>query len=131
VIYLDTSVALAYLLSEERTPPESLWRETLMSSRLLEYELWVRINAYGLAKSHGEALRQLVARVAFVELAPEVLHRALEPFPKVVRTLDSLHLASLDFLRKRGQKVELASYDARQLDAARALGIPISPLVAA
>jgi predicted nucleic acid-binding protein len=130
VIYLDTSVALAYLLSEERSPSESLWSETLLSSRLLEYELWVRINAYGLGKTHGEALRQIIARVAFVELEPEVLHRALEPFPKVVRTLDALHLAALDFLHRRGQKVELASYDERQREVARAFGIPISPLAA-
>lgn len=40
MIYLDTSVALAHLLAEDRRPPEALWDETLVSSRLLEYELW-------------------------------------------------------------------------------------------
>ena len=39
MIYLDTSVALAHLLAEDRLPPVSLWHETLVSSRLLEYEL--------------------------------------------------------------------------------------------
>jgi len=39
VIYLDTSVALAYLLAEDRRPPDSLWENPLVSSRLLEYEL--------------------------------------------------------------------------------------------
>jgi hypothetical protein len=39
VIYLDTSVALAEILAEDRKPPESLWAETLVASRLLEYEL--------------------------------------------------------------------------------------------
>jgi len=39
VIYLDTSVALAQLLSEDRLPPDRLWSETLVSSRLLEYEI--------------------------------------------------------------------------------------------
>lgn len=129
MIYLDTSVALAHLLSEDRVPPESLWQETLVSSRLLEYELWVRVNARDLGKSHGDAVRQLLGRVALVELLPAVLGRALEPFPAVVRTLDALHLAALQFLRDLGQKVELASYDARQLDVARELGIPISTLV--
>lgn len=37
MIYLDTSVALAHLLAEDRQPPASLWDETLVSSRLLEY----------------------------------------------------------------------------------------------
>lgn len=35
MIYLDSSVALAYLLGEERTPPISLWRSPLVSSRPL------------------------------------------------------------------------------------------------
>jgi len=36
-----------------------------------------------------------------------------------------MHLASIEFLRARGQTVELASFDERQVAAARALGIPI------
>ena len=38
MIYLVSSVALAHLLAEDRQPPASLWEETLISSRLLEYE---------------------------------------------------------------------------------------------
>lgn len=49
MIYLDSSVALAYLLAEDRRPPELLWDEILSSSRLLEYELWTPIHARGLA----------------------------------------------------------------------------------
>jgi len=48
LIYLDASVALAHLLAEDRRPPASLWEEPLISSRLLQYEIWVRIHAYGL-----------------------------------------------------------------------------------
>jgi hypothetical protein len=47
VIYLDTSVAIAQLLAEMRQPPAALWDESLVSSRLLEYELWTQINARG------------------------------------------------------------------------------------
>jgi hypothetical protein len=54
--------------------------------------------------------------------------RALEPFETPVRTLDALHLASIEFLRERGQSVELASYDDRLTAAARALGIETVPL---
>jgi hypothetical protein len=125
VIYLDTSVALAQLLAEDKTPPARLWQETLVASRLLEYELWTRIHARGLTKTHGEFARQLIGRLALLELAPAVLARALEPFPTPVRTLDALHLASLEFLRDNGQKVELASYDDRMLRCARRLHIPI------
>jgi uncharacterized protein len=128
VIYLDSSVALAQLLAEDRTPPEALWRQPLVASRLLEYEVWNRLNARGLGRSHGEEARALIGRVALIELAPPVLGRALEPFPVPVRTLDALHLASVEFLRGRGQAVELASYDERLLAAAGALGIPLRAL---
>jgi predicted nucleic acid-binding protein len=125
MIYLDTSIALAHLLAEDRSPPERLWKEPLVSSRLLVYETWVRIHARNLGPSHAEAVNDLLGRISFLELEPDVFRRALEPFPVQVRTLDALHLASLEFLRGLGQEVELATYDPRQLDAARRIGIPI------
>ncbi len=126
MIYLDTSVALAHLLSEDRRPPDSLWGETLLSSRLLEYEIWTRIHSRKLAKTHAEAVRLLLGRVALVELSPFVLARALEPFSIPVRTLDALHLASIQFLMERGQEVKLATYDERLIAAGRKLRIPIA-----
>lgn len=128
MIYLDTSVALAHLFSEDRAPPASLWDAELISSRLLEYEVWTRINARKLGQSHGDEVRALIGRVALLELAPIVLARATEPFPAPVRTLDALHLASIEFLSDRGQAIELASYDDRLIAAARALDIGIVPL---
>ena len=125
MIYLDTSVALAHLLAEDRSPPEVLWQESLISSRLLEYEIWTRIHARKLGGTHGDEVRSLLSRVAIIELCPPVLTRALEGFPKPVRTLDALHLASMDFLRRQGQVVSLASYDDRLVDAARALRFTI------
>jgi hypothetical protein len=122
VIYLDSSVALAHLLGETRVPPAALWQESLVSSRLLEYELWTRVNARGLTASHGAEVRTLLGAVALLELSPLVLARAVEPFPTPVRTLDALHLASLLFLRDRGP-IALASYDARLSQAAHALDV--------
>lgn len=125
MIYLDTSVALAHLLAGDRVPPEALWQEPLISSRLIEYEIWTRIHARKLARSHGDEVRTLLGRIALVELSLPVLARALEPFPKPVRTLDALHLASMDFVQKQGQTITLASYDDRQISAARALRFSI------
>jgi predicted nucleic acid-binding protein len=113
LIYLDTSVALAHLLAEDRAPPDRLWKEPLISSRLIEYEIWTRIHA---------------RKLALIELATPVLARALEPFPKPVRTLDALHLASMEFLREQGQSVTLASYDERLISGARALRFPLYKL---
>jgi predicted nucleic acid-binding protein len=125
VIYLDSSAALAHLLAEDRSPAEDIWREILISSRLLEYEVWNRIHARGLARSHGEATRNVIGRLVFIELEPVVLARALEPFPIPVRTLDALHLASIEFMRSRHQTIELLSYDERLTAAAQALSIPV------
>jgi predicted nucleic acid-binding protein len=128
VIYLDASVALTHLLAEDKAPPERLWQEELISSRLLEYEIWTRIHARKLTRSHADEVRSLLSRIALIELSPSVLTRALEPFRKPVRTLDALHMASMDFLRKQGQRLTLASYDGRLVDAARGLRIPIYKL---
>ena len=125
MIYLDSSVALAHLLAEDRFPPADLWQQQLVSSRLLEYEVWNRIHARRLDQSHGDAVRALISRVALLELATPVLARALDPFPIAVRTLDALHLSSIEFLRLRQQQVKLASYDARLIAGARALHIPL------
>lgn len=125
MIYLDTSVVLAHLLVENRRPPPSLWREALFSSRLLEYEVWCRLHGRGYAATCGDHARELLARVAMIELSPLVLDRVLEPFPLPLRTLDALHLASLNFLRERRLEPRLASYDRRMLQTAQAMGIPI------
>jgi predicted nucleic acid-binding protein len=128
VIYLDTSVALAHLLAEDQQPPTRLWDEVLIASRLLEYEMWTRIHARKLTRTHGDAVRDILLRTALIELVAPVLERALEPFPAPVRTLDALHLASIDFLRDHGQDVALASYDDGQRAAARAMGIRLYDL---
>jgi predicted nucleic acid-binding protein len=122
VIYLDSSVALAQLFAEDRVPPEPLWREPLVSSRLLQYEVMNRVLARGASKAHLEGARELIAGIALVEIAPAVLQRALEPFPSPVRTLDALHLATFQFLREHVDRLQLASYDRRLSEAARALG---------
>ena len=124
MIYLDSSVALAHLLAEDRYPPDALWRQPLVSSRLLECEVWNRINARRLQDSHGDVVRGLINRIAMIEMVPPILRRALEPFPAPVRTLDAIHLAAVEFIRTQGVSVQLASYDERFLDAERLLGIP-------
>jgi predicted nucleic acid-binding protein len=128
LIYLDTSVVLAQLLAEDQTPPASLWTQSLISSRLLEYETWTRIHARRAVGSHGGAAREILSRISFLELSPLVLGRALEAFPVPVRTLDALHLASIEYLRGQRLEVELATYDQRMATAARRLRIPLTRL---
>ncbi len=128
MIYVDTSVALAHLLAEDRRPPDALWTEELVTSRLLEYETWNRLHGMELARSHGDPARSLLARFAWVELRRDVLERALAPFPAPVRTLDALHLASISYLGQIGKEPKLATYDRRMREAAQAMGLRLYPL---
>ena len=55
--YIDSSVALAYLLAKIRMPAAEFWRSALTSSRLLQYEVWNRIQTRQLDRSrHDEAV---------------------------------------------------------------------------
>ena len=125
MIYLDSSVVLAHLFAEDQSLPDVVGQDSLVSSRLLEYEVWNRIHARGFTRSHSEETLAFIGRVALIELTPSVLARALEPFPIPVRTLYALHLATIEHLRSQPQSIELASFDERLLAGARALGIPL------
>lgn len=58
------------------------------------------------------------------------MNMLLYVFPVPVRTLDALRLASVDYLHGQGQTIELATYDRRMANAARAMGIPTIDLTA-
>ena len=128
MIYVDSSIALARLLFEPRAPRAPFWQKHLVSSRLLEYEVWNRVNALGQSASLGDEVRALLNRTNLIEMNRPALAHALEPWPLPVRTLDGLHLATMEFLRQQGQVIELASYDTRLLAAAQALGIRLAAL---
>lgn len=129
MIYVDSSVVLAHLLAEVRRPPAKLWDAPLVSSRLLEYEVWNVLHRRSSAEAHGERARDLLKRFDLMKLSPPMLERALDPFAVPLRTLDALHLASLHYLRKeRGWRIELATYDQRMADAAEAMGVPLFDL---
>jgi predicted nucleic acid-binding protein len=126
LIYVDSSIALARLLSEARSPPEQVWRQQLVSSRLLEYEVWNRLHAYRLTDTHGSSARNLLALIDMLEMTRAVLARALTSYPVPVRTLDGLHLATAEYLYRQDNSLELGSYDEDLNAAARALGIPLA-----
>jgi hypothetical protein len=126
--YLDSSVALAHLFAEARQPRPDIWDRRLISSRLLEFEIWTRVYARGGTTAMSNSACAFLSGMELLEMSRETLARALSPFPVHVRTLDGLHLATMHFLVEQGDAVELASYDNRLVTAAAALGIPIAQL---
>ena len=125
MIYVDTSVVLAALLAEGRRPSADFWAEPLISSRLLEFETWTRLNARRSPENVVEAAHRIVGCVALVEMTGIVLSRALEPFPVPVRTLDALHLSSAAYLVAQGVRLRFATYDTRQAGAASAMKLDV------
>lgn len=126
--YIDSSVALAHLFAEPRQPRPDIWDRRLVSSQLLEYEIFTRIPVHRPDLAGSASLRAILAGIALIELSRPVLTRALEPWPTPIRTLDALHLATMVYLHRQGEAVELASYDRRLIAAAQALGIPLAAL---
>ena len=128
MIYLDTSVVLSRLFAEPKSPTDAFWLQEFASSRLLEYEVLNRLHARAADTLLLQDARALLDSIELFDLAPDVLVRALQPFPVPVRTLDGLHLATMDFLRANGQAIEVATYDARLAQAAVALGFAIAAM---
>ena len=126
MIYLDTSVALAALFDEPRKPATEFWTQAMVSSRLLQYELLVRFNALGTAPEPIGKARVFLEGVMLIDLDQPTLARALQPFPFVIRTLDAIHLATMDFLRGQGLDLEVATYDRRLAETAKAMGFELA-----
>lgn len=85
------------------------------------------MHSEGLAETHSDAVAATLGRLRYASLNDEVLERARQPFPIAVRTLDALHLATIVFLRGMAD-VRLATYDARMVQAAEAMRIPLVAL---
>jgi predicted nucleic acid-binding protein len=69
------------------------------------------------------ALQTFAARCDVVGVATSILERAGRPFPvEPVRTLDAIHLATIEFLADPPQLMTVLTRDTRVRDNARALG---------
>lgn len=79
--------------------------------------------APGQAADLFRALAAFAAQCANMDVTTDVLARAARPFPvEPVRTLDAIHLATLDALRVPPHLVDVVTRDARVAANARALG---------
>jgi hypothetical protein len=94
---------------------------TRVSSRVLAVEL---MRAVGRRSPDSLAhARSLLGVMEFVELDESVAERAAELEPVGLRSLDAIHLASA--LALADELDAFITYDARQADAARALGLTV------
>jgi predicted nucleic acid-binding protein len=123
-VYLDASAAVKLVVTESESA--SLRRflvdqVTRVSSRVLAVEL-VRAVQRRSPTSVDQA-RSLLGVMEYVELDSSVAERAAGLEPAALRSLDAIHLASA--LALADELDAFVTYDARQADAARALGLTV------
>ena len=125
--YVETSVVLAQLLSEDRCPRKacglSPWfppdlQSTRCGTESMRSVSEIRTEESGSCSDASDGLKMM----------PLVLARAGFLSGPVANALDALHLASVEFVRAHGQDVKLASYDVRVIKAARRLSISLFTL---
>jgi len=72
-------------------------------------------------------LQTFARRCELIAVSDDVLARAGRPFPvEPVRTLDAIHLASVELLGEPPQLMTVVTRDGRVADNARALGHPVA-----
>ncbi len=140
IAYLDSSVALRYILVGEITIRHVLEYPRIISSELLEIECRRVIQRVTMQreltdKGVSEAYRRLervLGGTDLLELSREVKLRAAESFPVVIGTLDALHIATaLVWARNAAggvgdaRDVHLFSHDTSLNACARAVGLGV------
>lgn len=123
-VYLDASAAVKLVVREPESASVRRFlagEVTRMSSRVLAVEL---LRAVARASpAAAEQARSLLGVMDFVELDETVAERAGTLQPAGLRSLDAIHLASA--LAVADELDAFVTYDARQADAARALGLAV------
>ena len=100
--YLDSSVALRYILAGEVTIRHVLEYPRVISSELLEIECKRVIHRVRMQRELTDAgvveayrrLDRILQGIDLVELSRDVKLRAAESFPVVIGTLDAFHIAT-------------------------------------
>lgn len=134
IVYLDSSVVLRVVLAEPGRLAQWDAVQTGVTSALSEVECLRTLDRLRLRAVLGDAelaarrraVLQVLEAVELVQVAPEVLRRAADPFPTPLGTLDAVHLATaLAWRETRGVPVVLATHDAELGVAAAACGLDV------
>jgi len=123
-VYIDTSALARVLLGEPDAPAvvRALERfDRSVSSRLLRIEL----RRVGLRRGRLADVDQLLAGVALIPMADDLLALAETIEPTAVATLDAIHLATAVRLAAGVRLDAVVTYDRRLADGARHHGLTV------
>jgi predicted nucleic acid-binding protein len=134
IAYLDSSVLLRVVLGQKDRLEEWSTLETGVASALVEVECMRTLDRLRLSAGideealavRREAIYRLLESIELVEPTRWVLHRAAQPLPTNLGTLDALHLATATLWREaRGSDLCMATHDQALALAARASGMRV------
>lgn len=125
MIYVDASVVLAWIFGEDQRPSKEFWDGPRFASRLTELEVRVRAAAKQASAERDAGIESIASRLRFTEINPTTVGLLYSDPPRNLRTLDALHLATLEYLRRTGRELTLATYDRRLATAAHAMGFQV------
>lgn len=137
--YIDSSVLLRIVLGESGRL--SSWRDidVAVSSELIRVECLRTIDRARIRFELGDKetaeqradLLDAIEAFDLVPLASPILDRAADPFPTLIGTLDSLHLASALFASELYENLVFATHDEALGTAAKAMGFSVQGVRAA
>lgn len=135
--YVESSALIAAFIEADVDAREALRAPgRRVSSRLTLTEAHraiLRARSTGRLKANDQrkvvrGLRTFARRSAWVAMSDEVLTRAGQPFPvEPIRTLDAIHLATVESLGEPPHLVTVITRDARVAENARAMGYSVVP----
>jgi predicted nucleic acid-binding protein len=130
--YVDSSVLLRYLLTDDREFERTREFEHPGSSELLGIECHRVLQRYRLEGAIGDQqlqeaasyLTDICAGLTIFELSPQVKRRATQAFPTTIGTLDALHLSTaILWAELDPEPLVLLSADGQLRTCAQAVGI--------
>jgi predicted nucleic acid-binding protein len=135
IAYVDSSVVLRVVLGQPGRLAE--WKSivTGVASGLVEVECLRTLDRLRVAGNlsaddvavRREAVFHILEGIELVELTRAVLHRAAQPMPGPLGTLDAIHLATAEMWREaKGKELLVATHDRALALAARASGFRVA-----
>lgn len=118
-------MALAEVFSEQRRPKEGFWDLPLVASRITDLEMRTRAAAIGQLQANAAVLDAISSAIMFADIGRKNLELLYSGRTGALRTLDAIHLATLDFFNREIDETQLATYDRRLAAAAEAMGFEV------
>jgi hypothetical protein len=135
VKYVDASAVLRIIFSEAGTAVPVVPGDRVVSSRLVEVEVFRAVDRERLLGNLDDAetaakrkeLTDLLAMVDLAQIDGAVIDRAKSSFAVNVRALDAIHVATAEILaaEAEGEPLEFWTHDERQATAALARGLTV------